>query len=76
MFFACCTAHTSSAIAYTMDSDSFGREGLAGIIVVGPDALALGSSGDMRIQEVAGRTAAEQHADDIMQTLGRRASKQ
>ena len=73
LFFAHCTAHTSSAIAYTMDSDSSRRECLAGIVVA--DAIALGSSGVLRMQEAAGRTATEQLANDIMQMLDRRISK-
>ena len=50
--------------------------GLAGIIVVGPVDHDLGFSGVLRMQDVAGRTAAEQHADDIMQMLDRRNSNQ
>ena len=73
--FAHCTAHTSSAIAYTMDSYSSWRECLAGLLVAA-DAFDLGSSGVLRMQKVAGGTAAEQFANDIMQLLDRRTSKQ
>ena len=72
MFFAHCTAHTSSAIAYTMDSDSSKRECLAGIVVA--DAFVLGSSGVLRTREIAGRTATEQLADDIIPMFDRRPS--
>ena len=45
-------------------------------MAVGPDALALGSSGVLRMQEVADCAAAEQLAEDLLVMLGRRTSKQ
>ena len=53
-----------------MDSNSSWRECLAGILVVA-DALALGSSGALRMQEAASRIATEQLANDIMKMLDR-----
>ena len=58
-----------------MDSNSSWRESLAGILVA-TDALALGSSSVLRMQEAASRTATEQLANDIMQMLERMPSKQ